>query len=108
MTAVPGLLILRGLRCPPVWIDLTVHTDLGPSAESNDMADTVDILDLATTMRELTADAQDRLLESLAVQCARAVLDRFATVDRVEVRISKPDPPGLDAEAEVVEVSLAR
>ena len=109
---IPGRLVIRGLRCTsqgqPLLIDLVTHTDLAPAARSDDMADAVDIAELVTTVRDLVGGPPSQLLESLVVRCAEALLERFPRIDTVEVRIAKPDPPGLDAAEEVVEVSLAR
>ena len=109
---VPGRVGIRGIRCSTVdavlLVDLTAHTDLGPAARSDDMADAVDIAELVGTARSIVTGPPRALLETLAVHCAEALLARFSSVDRIEVRISKPDPAGLDAEAEIVEVTLDR
>jgi dihydroneopterin aldolase len=48
------------------------------------------------------------LLERLAADVARAVIDRFARVAEVRVKVEKPEPDGLDAMAEAVELTIAR
>jgi dihydroneopterin aldolase len=48
------------------------------------------------------------LLETVAVDVARLVLDRYPSVSRVTLRLAKPEPAGLDTAEEVVEVALDR
>src|SRR5688572_6901262 len=109
---IPGSLMIRGVRCTAdgqlLLVDLVAHTDLAPAARSDDMADAVDIADLVSTTRDLVGGPPGHLLEALVVRCAEALLARFPRIDAIEVRIAKPDPPGLDAAEEVVEVTLAR
>jgi len=45
----------------------------------------------------------DHILDGMA-----ALLDRFAEVTEVRVKVEKPEPAGLDAAAEAVELTIAR
>jgi len=63
---------------------------------------------LAAITREIVAARPRTLLETLVVECATALLARFGAIDSLDVRITRPDPPGLEAEAEVVAVTLSR
>jgi len=109
---VPGRLVLRGVRCTSegqlLLVDLIALCDLGPPARSDDMADAVDIAEMATIVRDLAAERPRVLLESLVVDCARALLERLPAIESIEVRIARPDPPGLNAAEEIVEVTLSR
>jgi dihydroneopterin aldolase len=104
---------MRGVRCAApdgqvLLVDIVAATDLGPAAYSDDMADAVDIAELVATVREIVGGPPRALLESLVVHTARALLERFAAVDQVEVRMERPEPPGLNTAAEIVELTLAR
>jgi dihydroneopterin aldolase len=48
------------------------------------------------------------LLERIAADVARALLARFKRVLEVQVKVEKPEPAGLDAAAEAVELTIAR
>jgi dihydroneopterin aldolase len=108
VSTVPGRIELRGLRCSNgLLVDVSVGLDLSAVAESDAYADTVDLADLAQTLREALA-APFLLLETAAVHAARAVLQRYVSVTDVELRVGKPEPDGLDAAEEAVGVRLVR
>jgi dihydroneopterin aldolase len=115
---VPGTIALRGLRCsalqgdPPgstrLVVDVSIDFDLAAVADSDSYDDVVDLADLAETVREDVAGPPRLLLETIAVHVARGVLRRYGMVDAVRVRVVKPEPPGLEADEECVELRLAR
>jgi dihydroneopterin aldolase len=115
---IPGRFALRGLRCsatqgdPPaatlLLVDVGIEIDLSAVVESDAYADVVDLTDLASSLRQAVAAQPRRLLETIAVHAARAVLARYAAVYDVRLRITKPEPAGLDAAEESVEVRLSR
>ena len=117
MASIPGRLELRGLRCsgslgdPPVdavlLVDVSVGLDLSAVAESDAYADTLDLADLAQTVRIAVATPR-LLLETAAVSAARAVMQRYLSAREVEVRLCKPEPAGLQAAEEAISVRLAR
>ena len=114
----PGSIALRGLRCdatqgdPPsatlLLVDVSIRLDLTAVAESDAYADVVDLADLAAFVRESVAAQPRRLLETIAVHAARGVLRRYPAVDRVRLRVIKPEPAGLDAADESVTLRLTR
>jgi len=87
-------------------VDVRIELDLSRVAESDAYADVVDLTDLAAAVREVLAARPRLLLETLAVQAARDVLRRFPSVKAVSLRVSKPEPAGMDAAEESVEVRL--
>ena len=109
---------LRGLRCsatqgdPPaatlLLVDVGIEIDLAAVAESDAFADVVNLADLAESVRQSVAARPYRLLETIAVHAARGVLARYATVHEVRLRVIKPEPVGLDAADESVEVRQVR
>ena len=116
--AMPGRVALRGLRCsatqgePPaatlLLVDVSIEIDLSAVEQTDAYADVVDLSDLAVTMRQAVAAHPRRLLETIAVHAARGVLARYADVYDVRLRVVKPQPAGLDAAEESVEVRLSR
>lgn len=117
---IPGWLELRGLRClgrhgaypgeqeaeRVFLVDVAIHLDLGPAAATDDLAAAVDFAALADTVRGVVADRPRTLLEALALAIAQAVVQQFVAADRARVRVAKPQPPGLDATEEAVEIEL--
>lgn len=89
-------------------MDVSVRLDLSAVSESDAYADTVDLAELAQTLRETLAEPPRLLLETAAVHSARAVLQRYPRVIDVKLRLRKPEPAGLDAAEESVSVRLAR
>jgi dihydroneopterin aldolase len=115
---IPGRVALSGLRCsatqgdPPaatlLMLDVSVELDLSAVEQSDAYADVVDLADLAASLRQAVAAQPRRLLETIAVQAARAVLARYPAVQRVRLRVIKTEPAGLDAKEESVQVRLSR
>jgi dihydroneopterin aldolase len=89
-------------------VDVSIEIDLSTVVDSDAYADVVDLADLAESMRQAVAAQSRRLLETIAVHAARDVLARYAAVRKVRLRVIKPEPAGLDAAEESVEVRLSR
>jgi dihydroneopterin aldolase len=71
-------------------VDLWVDVDEVASA-SDRIEDTVDYRRLAGVVREVFGGPEHLLLESLAGAVADGLLGRFDSVQRVRVRVRKPD-----------------
>jgi dihydroneopterin aldolase len=89
-------------------VDVSIVIDLAAVAESDAYADVVDLADLAASVRQAVAAEPRRVLETIAVHAARGVLARYPLVGEVQLRVIKPEPAGLDAAEESVEVRLSR
>jgi dihydroneopterin aldolase len=88
-----------------LWVDVQ-----GGAAESDRIDDTVDYRHLAALVREVFAGPERLLLEGLAGAVAEGIVERFAAVERVRVRVRKPDvvlDPPVDYAAVVVERTRA-
>lgn len=86
-------------------VDLWVDID-EVAAASDRIEDTVDYRRIAGLVREVFVGPERLLLEGLAGAVADGILDRFPTVERVRVRVRKPDvvlDPPVDYAAIVVE-----
>ena len=84
-----------------LWVDIDEI-----AAASDRIEDTVDYRRIAGLVREVFAGPERLLLEGLAGSVADGILERFATVERVRVRVRKPDvvlDPPVDYAAIVVE-----
>lgn len=78
------------------------------AASSDDLEETVDYRKLAGLVRAVFAGPERLLLEGLAGAVADGVLERFPAVERVRVRVRKPDvvlDPPVEHAAVIVERS---
>jgi dihydroneopterin aldolase len=84
-----------------LWVDVSEI-----AAASDRIEDTVDYRRIAGLVREVFTGPERLLLEGLAGAVADRILERFPTVERVRVRVRKPDvvlDPPVDYAAIVVE-----
>jgi len=89
-------------------VDIIVHTDLADAVRADDLASALDISLLAKVVREAVAERPRALVERITFDVARSVLARFPAVSETRVRVLKPEPDGLNAGAEAVELVLRR
>src|SRR6266550_2028869 len=122
MPALPGRIEIRGLRCRgrqgitpadqqqahDYLVDVALSVDIADAVESDDLAAALDISEVAACVREEVARRPRVLVERIAADLARALLERFAEVSEVRVKVEKPEPAGLNAAAEAVELTVAR
>jgi dihydroneopterin aldolase len=122
VSELPGRIFIGGLRCRgrqgptpadqervhDYLVDIAVSVDIADAVARDDLVAALDIAELAACVRDEVARRPRVLLERVAADIARAVIARFEGVGEVRVKIEKPEPDGLDAAAEAVEVSLTR
>src|SRR5437870_8510905 len=118
----PGRILIRGLRCRgrqgptpadqqqahDYLVDVALSVDIADAVAKDDLAAALDISEVAACVREEVSRRPRVLVERIAADVARALLARFDRVAEVQVRIEKPEPAGLDAAAEAVEVTISR
>ena len=118
----PGRIFIRGLRCHgqqgptpaeqqqahDYLVDVELSVDLADAVAKDDLAVALNIADVAACVRDEVGRRPRVLLERLTADVARALLERFERVTEVRVKIEKPEPDGLDAAAEAVELTIAR
>jgi dihydroneopterin aldolase len=122
VSELPGRIIIRGLRCrgrqgptpadqqhaQDYLVDVELSVDVADAATRDDLAAALDIAKVASLVRDEVARRPRVLLERMASDTAQALLGRFDQVTEVRVRVEKPEPRGLDAAAEAVELTIAR
>lgn len=85
-----------------------VQYEVGDEAASDQIEDAVDYRRVARAVRDVSDGRQFALLEALAAAVAEEILARFEAVQRVHVRVRKPevklDPP-VEYSAAIVERS---
>lgn len=70
-----------------------------PEPPADELEGTVDYREVVGLVRDLSDGRRFQLLESLAAAVADGLLDRFVQVERVEVRVRKPEvDPGAPVE----------
>ena len=118
----PGRILIRGLRCHgrqgptpadqqqahDYLVDVALSVDIADAVAKDDLAAALDISEVAACVREEVARRPRVLLERVTADVARALLERFERVTEVRVKVEKPEPEGLDAAAEAVELTIAR
>jgi dihydroneopterin aldolase len=90
-----GVLPEERERLQPFEVDLDLELDLRPSGRSDALADTLDYGRVAETVAGIVSSTQSQLLEHLAEQLARALLDPAGGVaaEAVSVSVRKLRPP---------------
>ena len=89
-------------------VDVAVRSDLARAIAADDVSQATDISAIAATVRSALAERPRALVERITHDVARALLDAFPEITEARVRVTKPRPEGLDAEAEAVELVLRR
>ncbi len=74
-------------------IDLDLVVDLVAAAAGDDLKATVDYGKVVATARQIFCGEPRKLVEAAALDVARALLEKFARVQSVVVRVGKLAPP---------------
>ena len=91
----------------PLFFDLELCGDFSRAGRTDDLNDAVDYTAVERCVREYAAGTSFRLLERLAYACAEKLLAQFPLLDRVTLRIRKPDAP-VESDSVELEVTLNR
>ena len=119
---VDGTIEIRGLRCRGrqgvtdeeravdhgYLVDVAVRTDIDRAIAADDVSAATDISALASAVRAAVAARPRALVERITYDVARALLDGFPELHEARVKVTKPQPDGLGADAESVELTLHR
>ena len=122
MGGLPGRILIRGLRCRgrqgptsadkqqahDYLVDVTLSVDIADAVAKDELVAALDISEVASCVRDEVARHPRVLLERMTADVARALLEKFAQITEVRVKVEKPKPDGLEALAEAVELTIAR
>ncbi len=89
-------------------VDVAASVDIADAVARDELAAALDIAEVSSCVRDEVARRPRVLLERVAADVARAILERFERVVEVRVKVEKPEPNGLNAAAEAVELTIAR
>ena len=87
-------------------VDIWVEGDLSVSAVSDQLADTIDYVSICACVREEMATSS-KLLEHVAQRILNRIFDANERVDKVNVKVSKINPP-IGGHVKAVAVELCR
>lgn len=87
-------------------VDVDLHVDFGNAADHDNLKQTVDYEQVYDCIRQIVLSKNFRLLESLASRIAKGILDAFAQVEKIVVRVRKPSAP-VKGVVDYVEVEIA-
>lgn len=90
-----------------LFFDMQLCGDFSRAGRTDDLNDAVDYTAVERCVKEYAAGTSFYLLERLTYACGQKLLDEFPLLDRVTLRIRKPDAP-VESESVELEVTLAR
>jgi dihydroneopterin aldolase len=102
-----GLLPEEAVLGQRFYISLEAQLDLGEAGRTDDVAGTVSYADLTQIAVEIATERRFNLIEALAETIAATILDRFARVAAIAVRVDKPSAP-VPAILEGVSIEILR
>ena len=88
-------------------INLTVETDLQRAAASDDLSDTVDYSQIERDATAIAEESGFLLIERLAGEIGRTILERYPAVTQITVAIDKPSGAAI-ARAVGIEMEFTR
>lgn len=89
-------------------VDLRLEVDLSRAAQTDDLSDTVNYAAVHAAVSEEMA-IPSSLLEHVAGRIARRILNDFPTIQSVDIRLTKRNPPmGADIDSAGVEMRASR
>ncbi|MEZ6195611.1 MAG: dihydroneopterin aldolase [Planctomycetota bacterium] len=73
-----------------IFVDVELDCDIARAAETDDVAHTVDYVDVANLLRELAIDRRYRLIETFVEEAAARILADWPA-ERVALKVMKPE-----------------
>ncbi len=90
-----------------LFFDLELCGDFSRAGQTDELNDAVDYTAVERCVKDYAAGTSFHLLERLAYACGEKLLAQFPLLDRVTLRIRKPDAP-VESEYVELEVTLNR
>jgi len=89
------------------YVSLEMKLDLRQAGETDDLRHTVDYAAVYKLVKSIVEEETFKLIEALAEALASRILDAYATIHEVTVRVVKPHPP-FDIVFDGVSVEITR
>ena len=90
-----------------LFFDLELYGDFSRAGQTDDLNDAVDYTAVERCVKDYAAETSFYLLERLAYACGEKLLTQFPLLDRITLRIRKPDAP-VESDCVELEVTLNR
>ena len=90
-----------------LFFDLELCGDFSRAGQTDDLNDAVDYTAVERCVKDYAAETSFYLLERLAYACGEKLLTQFPLLDRITLRIRKPDAP-VESDCVELEVTLSR
>lgn len=74
-------------------VDLTVLVDLKKAGETDELQYSVNYGELFQVCKEIVEGKPYKLVEAVAEQIARSILQKFSLITETTIKVIKPDPP---------------
>lgn len=89
-------------------VDLRLKVDISKAMQTDEVTDTVNYAEIhRVVMGEMAVPS--KLLEHVGGRIAKKLLEQFPTIEEVELRLSKRNPPmGADIESAGIEIHCGR
>lgn len=87
-------------------VDVELYLDLHPSGVTDDLELSVNYVEVYTLVKEVVEERNFNLVEAVAETIAGEILSAFS-VDKVVVRVRKPNPPS-GGVMDYVEIEISR
>ncbi len=88
-------------------LDIEAQADLSNACQTDCLDDTVSYAQMIKTARRVMTEENNRLLERAAQRVADALLNEFACLESVKIRLMKPEAP-MKAEFAYTAVEMER
>lgn len=103
-----GCLVEEGKIGSDYRIDIEVKANLQPSADSDELSDTVDYVHVNRIVKQEMA-VRSKLLEHVAKRIINRIFDEIPIANETTVQVSKINPPiGGNVEMVTIEMTLTR
>ncbi|HHW45347.1 MAG TPA: dihydroneopterin aldolase [Clostridiales bacterium] len=91
----------------PFLVDLTLYADFSKAASSDRLEDTINYAAVRECLTLALTGERYNLIERAAEVAAKAVFDQFPKVQKIKLRLKKPQAP-LDCKFDYVAVEITR
>ena len=77
----------------PFIVDVELYLDLSKSGKSDDLADTVDYVQVFNEVKKIVTGTPRNLIEAVAEDIAGSLLKQFIQIESLRITIHKPAAP---------------
>ncbi|MBS4225062.1 dihydroneopterin aldolase [Lederbergia citrea] len=74
-------------------VNVIAETDFREAALADDLEQTVSYAEVYSLCKEIVEGQTYKLIEAVAEKISASILEKFSKIERVTVKVIKPDPP---------------